>query len=128
MTSDKWRFSYADLFTLAFLFPPKYCPCFFSLYWLTVFHCFAYFISYRIPTLVIQYFLNCTIKIVYWQDKSLSINNDIYFRFISQNGFTHLPHQIFMEGNFTELIELWVLYHGLILWNSTSKYWKLIWY
>ncbi|XP_063399696.1 uncharacterized protein LOC134684337 [Mytilus trossulus] len=40
-------------------------------------------------------------------DSMINIGKALKYLFISQNGFTHLPHQIFMEGNFTELIELY---------------------
>ncbi|CAC5377833.1 THBS2S [Mytilus coruscus] len=40
-------------------------------------------------------------------DSMINIGTALKYLFISQNGLTHLPHQIFMEANFTELIELY---------------------
>ncbi|XP_052067221.1 carboxypeptidase N subunit 2-like [Mytilus californianus] len=40
-------------------------------------------------------------------DSMINIGKALKYLFISQNGLTHLPHQVFMEANFTELIELY---------------------
>ncbi|CAC5416022.1 unnamed protein product [Mytilus coruscus] len=39
-------------------------------------------------------------------DSMINIGKALKYLFISQNELTHLPHQVFMEANFTELIEL----------------------
>ncbi|XP_063418986.1 protein artichoke-like [Mytilus trossulus] len=44
---------------------------------------------------------------IHWLPPGFINGSNLRLVFISQNGFTHLPHQIFMEGNFTELIELY---------------------